>query len=501
MRYPIPGLILLLLFLIFILPGCSSKEQEMLGYGYHLFWSKHNIPTGLLARALCPETQATFGTGSHTAAPLAIGSIGPEKFTSRLRGIVQNTDIAGVMKDAVKDNINVILIIGDGMGVMHMAFPIYVNIARNTKEKTAFEKILNNGETGLCLTNMAGHVVAGSAAAATAFACGEKTHHVLVGLDKDGFPLISVLEVAEQTGKHTGLLTDTKITHATPASFYAKISNRSKERIIAEQLVDKCDVEVLMGGGACYFIPESTQVGRHGRLKNMKVGSDLMSRRQDKRDLVHEMAQKGYAVAVTEDELKAIDKRTEKIFGLFAGDGMSATIDRDDENTGEPALGDMTEIALKTLSRSGRGFFIMVECGRIDWESHRNDVGAVYKAMYEMNDVLEVCYRHYLKNAGKTLLVFTADHETGGFGLAYSYNRPPGPDTLKSGDIRISKANFLSFDLLLKFTQQKKSLRKMIVDSDSPESLQKTVLENTAFSISPGQAKTVMTAKRKYLEP
>ena len=482
--------------LAFFLVQCGPKPEEYFGKRDLFFYAKGNIPSAVLAKALMPHTRAVFGTGTHSAAPVAVGSLGPQKYTERLKGIVQNTKIAQVMSDALHENVSVILVIGDGMGVTHLSLPVYFNIASGRSDTTNFEKIMNQGQTGLCLTNMMGDLVTGSGAAGTALAAGKKTRDQFIGLDNEGNPLETVLEQAQKQGKATGLITDTKITHATPAAFYAKVTDRNMEADIAAQLVQNGAIDVLMGGGARYFIPESTRTGAHPLLSGMRTGSHVLSKRTDKRDLVREMAGKGYGVSVCGADLDSVAANSAKLLGLYAGDGMNATIDRDDEETGEPSIPEMTRVALNKLSRTGRGYFLMVECGRIDWESHRNDAGAVLKEMMEMDVVLGECLAAYARDPGRTLLIFTADHETGNFGICYSYNDPPPPDTLPNGHVWKSKINFMPFSMFRKYGEQKKSFAAMIEASETPAALVEQVRENTAFTLSLKDARAVMRAKR-----
>jgi alkaline phosphatase len=482
--------------LAFFLVQCGPNPEEYFGKRDLFFYAKGNRPPAVLAKALMPHTRAVFGSGTHSAAPVAVGSLGPEKYIERLKGIVQNTDIAHVMARALKDNVNVILVVGDGMGMTHLSLPVYSNIATGRADTTNFEKIMARGQTGICLTNMIGSIATGSGAAATAFAAGKKTRDQFIGLDNEGNPLETVLEQAQKQGKATGLITDTKITHATPAVFYAKTTNRKAEADIAAQLVENVGIDVLMGGGARYFIPQNTRVGSHPLLSDIKTGSHFISKRTDKRDLVREMAAKGYGVSVCAADLDSVFANSGKILGLYAGDGMNATIDRDDEETGEPSLPAMTRAALGKLSKAEKGYFLMVECGRIDWESHRNDAGAVLKAMMEMDEVLGECLAAHTNDPGRTLLIFTSDHETGNFGICYSYNDPPPPDTLPNGHVWKSKINFLPFSQFLKYGEQKKSFAAMIDASETPAALVEQVGQNSAFTLSLKDARAVMRAKK-----
>lgn len=488
---------LLVVPLLFI-AGCSFNPDEDLGRDSTLFYGggpKEISPSVILARVLRPQTFAVWSTGTHTAAPVVIGSIGPARYTARLKGLIQNTDIAPVMETALSEGTDVILVIGDGMGPMQLALPVYMRIDGPDTGTTFFEKILREGETGLCLTNAWDMLVTCSAASATAISSGYKTRLSMLGTRPDGSPVTTVLNHAASLGKATGLLTDTRLTHATPAAFYAHNIKRQDEAAIAAALAAE-SVQVLMGGGAAWFVPESTVTGDHPLLKGMRSGASVKSARKDRRDLLSEMTARGYALAINGNTL-AIAAGKPKILGLFAGSGMNAAIDRDDENTGEPELPAMTDAALASLSSGGKGFFLMVECGQIDWAAHDNDAGAVLKSMEEMDRVLEKGYRAWKARPDKTLLIFTADHETGGFGIAYAYAPLPNPVKLPSGEIWQTASNGLPWKELAKYRAQKKSLSAMVESSETPAGLMEQVRSNTVWTLSAKDAARVLKAAGK----
>jgi len=133
---------------------------------------------------------------------------------------------------------NVILLIGDGMGPEHVGLAIYYNRFMNGMEKRLnMERMMAAGNTGYCLTYQYGTVVTDSASAATALASGVKTRDAIIGEDHDGRRMKTITDIARQLGKSTGLISDTRITHATPAAFYAHIIHRDMENEIASQLI------------------------------------------------------------------------------------------------------------------------------------------------------------------------------------------------------------------------------------------------------------------------
>ena len=494
------GLRILLACALAACAGCSSDPGKVLGrYAAPFYGDPDKLnPSIALAAALATQTFAVWSTGTHTAAPVVIGSLGPAAYTDRLKGVIQNTDIAPVMEAALKNNVDVVLVIGDGLGAMHLSLPLYLAVARRDSAETYFEKILREGRAGLCLTNAWDMLVTCSAAGATAISSGNKTRLSMLGVSPDGRPVESILRRAEAMGKSTGLLTDTRLTHATPAAFYAHKTSRSDEAAIASMLALD-SVEVLMGGGACVFIPESTKVSDHPLLKGLRAGALCKSLRKDRQDLLSGMVRKGYSAAVTREDLQTMASR-EKILGLFAGDAMNTAIDRDDENTGEPGLPEMADAALKSLSMSKKGFFLMAECGQIDWNAHAHDAGALLKSVEEMDRVLGVCWRFYRARPEKTLIIFTADHETGGFGIAYGYLNPPDSACLLPGGTWRINYSGLPFAELLKYAKQDKSLSAMIAGADSPSGLMDEVKAHTAWRLSRPDARLVMRLKKRETE-
>lgn len=391
---------------------------------------------------------------------------------------------------------NIILIIGDGMGPDAVGLLLYYNrFFLGGKEDTSLEKLMHFGNTGICLTYQYGTVVTDSASAATALACGVKTRDGMIGKDHDGRPMKSILDVARKKGKATGLISTTRITHATPAGFYAAVLHRDMESAIASQFVEETKVDVGLSSGAQFFIPKGTSVENHDLLKTTPRGGGLgPSKREDDRDLILEAKAKGYSIVVNESQLRELDSSsTRRVLGLFGGIAFPAAIDRQPQMaTGFPSLGDMTKKALEILSRTPEGFFLMVEAGQIDWAEHANDVAATLHEMMEMDEALGVIME-FTQKEPSTLVILTADHATGGPAIAYNAHNPPKPVILASGETWKSKFNFNDgsiFEIMLK---QKKSFTKMVLDSKGdPAALKRELEENSALQITIEEATRVL---------
>ncbi|NWF92199.1 MAG: alkaline phosphatase [Syntrophaceae bacterium] len=285
---------------------------------------------------------------------------------------------------------NVILMIGDGMGPAHLHIT-WLYATRHLGKNLVMTEIMDKGQTAYMINDTADSTVTESAAAAVQMATGVKVLAKSIGIGPDGRVLKTILEMAKEKGKATGLITTSGITDATPAGFVAHVAHRSEEERIAEQLV-RSDVNVLFRGRKAFFIPESEK-----------------GKRKDGRNLLNEARKNGYEVVETGEEMKRA--RGEKILGLFNMGNMLFEIDR--KGSKEPSLAEMTAKALEVLGRKEQGFFMMVEGGRIDHAAHYYDIGAVISDVLAFDEAVRVAY-DFQKANPDTLLIITADHETGG---------------------------------------------------------------------------------------
>lgn len=482
---------MVLALLVFSLVSCGKKEGPAFRGDFgDSYWAQDYLSLTALPRLVTPSVNVVWSTGSHTAQPVVVGSIGPEKYTRRLSGMGPNTRIAPVIKQALAEGVSVVLVIGDGMGLSHLALPVQYRMAAGIADATGVEAWLKAGTLGLAVNNPAGELVTCSAAAGTAIANGEKTLNMMLGLDSSGYPLESVLEFAEKRGMATGLMTDKPITDATPAAFYAEVESRKSEADIAKQLADYGEIEIVFGGGANQFIPAGQKVGNHPDLKGLKTGAESGSKRKDSLDLIAAMKGKGYAVVADRTALAA--SGGPKILGLFAGSLMNAAIDRDVEETGEPSLAEMAGKALAVLSAAPKGFFLMLESGRIDTEAHRNEPAALLQAMLETDRLIKACLAFRKGREKKILFILTADHETGGFGISYSYGSTPPARTLASGAVWQSLGNGVSPDIFKTLARQERSFQLILKESQTPEALVEQVARYTPFTLSLADAKRVI---------
>ena len=271
---------------------------------------------------------------------------------------------------------NVIFLIGDGMGVSHVQAGLVAN-----KGKLFLE---NFKHVGLANTSSADKYVTDSAAGGTALSTGQKTTNGAIGVDVNKNPIKTILEEAEEKGLATGLVSTSSITHATPASFIAHQESRNMYEEIAADFL-KTDIDVFIGGGYKHF-----------------------TERKDGRNLTDELKQKGYRVEQDLNSIKKIKKG--KLAGLTAA-GHNGRMDE---------RGDMLPVATSTainiLSNNKKGFFLMVEGSQIDWGGHAGSTIYIVEDMLDFDRTIGKALEFASKNK-ETLVIVTADHETGGMAI------------------------------------------------------------------------------------
>lgn len=324
---------------------------------------------------------------------------------------------------------NVILMIGDGMGPQQISllyyFAKYSKLGVVMPNEFSFERIAEKGDFGTSATEPYGNIVTDSACAATALAIADFSRPEMIGLDKSGRATKTILEKAIQKGIKTGLVSDTRITHATPASFASHVANRWSEDAIAEHMME-IGPDLLYSGGAERFIPK-------GKRINISAAFEINSRRADDQDLLAKAVKKGYQVIHSKNELGKI--QSEKVLGLFTShnmpDGIWYSQNKTKKDREIPTLLEMSKSAIHHLDKSENGFFLMIEGGQIDWTGHQNDAGGMLHEMISFNETLNWVIDWVAKNPD-TLLVVTADHETGSFGFSYNAVNLPKPMPLDS---------------------------------------------------------------------
>lgn len=278
---------------------------------------------------------------------------------------------------------NVIYMVGDGMGINHALLASYLE-----------GRILNFLKTqniGIITTHSANSNVTDSAAAGTALFTGFKTNNGMIGMLPDGTIVPTIAEIAAKQGVKIGIISTSRITHATPGAVFGHVESRDDENTLAEQLVNS-PITVAFGGGWRHFVATG-------------------GKRKDGKDLIKLAKEKGFDYITTKEEL--LNYKGNKVIGLFNSSHLPAASDR----IKEPMLAEMTKKALEILSKDGKPFFLMIEGSQIDWEAHGNDPFGVWKEIIEFEQAFNVAME-FLKENPDTLIIVTADHETGGLGLS-----------------------------------------------------------------------------------
>ena len=324
--------------------------------------------------------------------------------------------------------------IGDGMGVNQV----------NGTEMYLAEQEGRIGAKSLLFTSFpvasvattfsATNSVTDSSAAGTALATGSKTYNGAIGMDDQKQPLQSVAAQAKAAGKKVGVATSVSVDHATPAAFYAHQPDRDMYYEIATDL-PKAGFDFYAGGG---FLKPTTTA-------DQKEAPSIFP--------IIEAA--GYTVArgLQEYQAKASDAGKMVLIQKegSAPDCLPYAIDRQE---GDLSLAEITQSAIDFLTKGkDKGFFLMVEGGKIDWACHGNDAATVFHEVVDMDNAIRVAYEFYKKHPKETLIVVTADHETGGLGLG------TGPYKL---NLKVLDAQKQSQDELSRAITNLRRMRKVI---------------------------------------
>lgn len=270
---------------------------------------------------------------------------------------------------------NIILLIGDGMSTPQICATML-----STEKTTSFEQF---PVSGLVKTYSKSHKITDSAAGGTAIAIGQKTNNGMIGMNADSIPVPSILEILSDKGMKTGVIATSYITHATPASFVAKNINRNNYEEIANDFANCEKVDLLIGGGRKHF-----------------------NKRSDGLNLIEKMQADGWNYY---DTLINIDTKAEKILVLADENHLPPYQQRGD------FLSDATSIALKNLENKN-GFFLMIEGSQIDFACHNNDSTYLVNELLDFNNTINVVL-DFAKENPNTLVIVTADHETGGLSI------------------------------------------------------------------------------------
>lgn len=337
---------------------------------------------------------------------------------------------------------NVILMIGDGMGPQQVGllelYARYAGDVRYPEGLSHLGQMIRDGATGMVITTPGDGLVIESAAAATQIGSGEMTNYGYVGLGMDGEPVKSAVVHAKERGLSTGLVTDTRITHATPAAFAAHTDDRWDENAIAAQMLETAP-DLMLAGGWRYFLPRHVQRDKalvqrlqdeYGLLPN-----GIRSVRKDNRNLLDEARDAGYHIVSHPAALDDVESLP--VLGLFAPNGMQTGTEwwkeQSSDSPSEPSLQTMSTRAIDLLSQNENGFFLMIEGGQIDWAGHRNEPQRLLYELIRFDDAIGAVVE-WASERDDTLVLVTADHDTGGFSIVYDKDGPPDAEIFNDLD-------------------------------------------------------------------
>jgi len=277
---------------------------------------------------------------------------------------------------------NVILLIGDGTGLSQISSAFYFK--ETSPNYARFKHI------GLIIISSSRQDITDSAAGATAFACGVKTYNGAIGVADDSTNVENLVEIISSKNIKSGLISTSSITHATPAAFYAHNISRDSEEEIALDLAQS-DVDFFAGGGTRFF-----------------------NNRSDERNLLNVLKEKDFSIDTTAlSDFSTIQSYSKAAYLLAENDMPPVSKGRGD------FLTKATELAIQFLSKdkNNSNFFMMVEGSQIDWGGHDNDGAYLVSELIDFDDAIGKAL-DFAEQDGNTLVIVTADHETGGFTLA-----------------------------------------------------------------------------------
>lgn len=267
------------------------------------------------------------------------------------------------------------------MGINYVAASYFDDVKNPYKD---FKSI------GLSVTQSADKLITDSAAGATVLATGHRTVNRYISVDSTGNPLKTIIEFAKEKEKSIGLVVTSSVTHATPAAFYAHVDDRGRETDIALQL-SQTNIDLIIGGGKQFFLPD--QVG---------------GTRKDDVNLIDSMQIKKWKLLENFDHQSITESN--KVLCLLEKNGLKPASERN------YTLGDMTKAAINNLSKNEKGFVLMIEGSQIDWAGHDNLSDYLLSEMKDFNSAITAAL-DFAKEDGETLIVVTADHETGGMAI------------------------------------------------------------------------------------
>ncbi|KGE16150.1 alkaline phosphatase [Sphingobacterium deserti] len=298
----------------------------------------------------------------------------------------------------------IFFMIGDGMGLNQINLT-EVFLAAEADRNTVFPLVFSTFPHATFATSYSlSHGVTDSAAGGTALAVGKKTKNGVVAMDSSGtIAYKSIAYAAKEAGMKVGITTSVSIDHATPASFYAKQPNRGRYYEIGLDLIAS---NFDFFGGSGFLSP------------------DKNSEKKSAPSLFPKFKEAGYKLAYGLDDFNTLKGKADKIILMGAKGSDSESLKYAiDQQPSDLTLEQITQSAIASLEGNEKGFFLMVEGGKIDWASHANDATTTIREMLDFNKAVKRVYEFYKQHPEETLIIVTADHETGGVAIGNGGSR------------------------------------------------------------------------------
>lgn len=311
--------------------------------------------------------------------PIFSSCVKSQEMSASPRSDAEDAQQIDTLESSVETPTNIIFLIGDGMGTSQVSAAYFYGEEDSQPNFSRFPIL------GLINTTSGSDRITDSGAGATAFSIGQKSYNGAIGVDMQGEAVQTVNELLEDQGWQSGVISTSGITHATPASFYAHVARRSQQYDIATSLVHS-NISFFAGGGQKWFI-----------------------NRPDSLNYLDSLTHYGFSVGM--ESLGSAD-HSKRVGYLLANDGLLAKHEGRDD-----FLPNATAEALEYFAQSDKPFFLMVEGSQIDWGGHENNGDYVIQEVLDFDKTIGVAL-DYAEKHGNTLVVVTADHETGGFSLS-----------------------------------------------------------------------------------
>jgi alkaline phosphatase len=301
----------------------------------------------------------------------------------------KTTDVIKETKNDIPKN--VILLIGDGTGLSQVSSAFYF---KDTAPNYGRFKHI-----GLIKTSSSRQDITDSAAGATAFASGVKTYNGAIGVADDSTAVATIVEIVSPLNIKTGVISTSSITHATPAAFFAHALSRGFLEEIAADMV-MSDIDFIAGGGIENF-----------------------NKRKDGKNLLADLANKNFKIDTTSLGSIADIQAQSKVAYLLAGNHLPPTA----KGRGD-FLPNATDLGIQFLNKNNSNFFLMVEGSQVDWGGHENNSDYLVSELIDFDNAIGKALDFAIRD-GNTLVIVTADHETGGFTLASTTKKRPNGTT------------------------------------------------------------------------